>query len=121
MRVLMEVAMPNGPFNTFVREGKAGDKIGRVLEEIQPEAAYFSERNGHRDGTLICEMENASDIPRLAEPFLLTFDADVEFHVCMTPDDRATRTSTKSKRNGSKMPAGTGASPIKIAGRASPR
>jgi len=36
---------------------------------------------------MIVNMDNPSDVPRLAEPWFLTFNADVEFRVAMTPED----------------------------------
>ena len=87
MRMLVHVEMPLEPFNTAVRDGTAGEKIERILEAIRPEAAYFSERNGKRGGTFVVNVDSPSDVPRLAEPFFLTFDASVEFRICMTPED----------------------------------
>jgi hypothetical protein len=34
-------------------------------------------------------MESASQIPALAEPWFLNFNADVEFHPVMVPEDLA--------------------------------
>jgi hypothetical protein len=48
MRMLLNVQMPHEPFNTLAREGKVGAIIGRILEEIKPEAVYFTEQNGTR-------------------------------------------------------------------------
>jgi hypothetical protein len=59
----------------------------KILEDVKPESAYFTERNGHRGGVLIVEVANPSDVPRLAEPWFLTFNAEVEFRVAMTPED----------------------------------
>lgn len=87
MRMIMDVRMPNEPFNTLVREGVAGVKIQAILGDIKPEAAYFSERDGKRGGILVVDVPEPSAVPRLAEPFFLTFDATVEFRVCMTPED----------------------------------
>ena len=33
------------------------------------------------------DVADASKIPSLAEPFFLSFNADVEFHMTMTPED----------------------------------
>jgi hypothetical protein len=87
MRMLMKVWMPVEPFNTLVRNGTAGAKMQQVLEDIKPEAAYFTAVDGHRGGVIIVNMNDTSEIPRLAEPFFLNFDAEVEFHPCMTPED----------------------------------
>jgi len=85
--MLMKVSFPVEPFNTAVRDGSAGAKIGRALEEIKPEAVYFTEDEGHRGAILIVDVPNPSRVPALAEPWFLMFNASVEFKIVMTPDD----------------------------------
>ncbi len=87
MRMLMNVKFPHEPFNTAVRDGSAGNKIRRVLDEVKPEAAYFTEQDGHRGAILIVNLNDPSQIPAMAEPWFLLFDADIEFRVVMTPED----------------------------------
>jgi hypothetical protein len=87
MRMLMDVHFPLEPFNTAVRDGSAGQKIRRILEAIKPEVAYFSERDGKRGARLVVDVSDPSQVAILAEPWFLTFDAQVEFHVAMTPED----------------------------------
>lgn len=87
MRMLMHVGLPHEPFNTAVRNGSAGEKIRRILADLQPEAVYFTESGGRRAAILIVDVAEPSAVPRLAEPWFLTFAASVEFHVVMTPDD----------------------------------
>jgi len=87
MRVLMHIHLPIEPFNTAVRDGSAGQKMQRILEAIKPEAAYFCEHNGQRGGTWVVNVNDPSDIPRLAEPWFLTFNAEVEFRIAMTAED----------------------------------
>jgi len=89
MRMLMHVRFPLEPFNSAVRNGTAGEKIQRILESIKPEAVYFTEQNGHRGGTLVVNVKDYSEVPALAEPFFLTFNAEVEFRIAMTPEDLA--------------------------------
>ena len=83
----MNVRIPHQQFNAAVRDGTVGPKLNRILEAIKPEAAYFTEQNGHRGAVLIVDLPDPSKIPVLAEPWFLTFQADVEFRVAMTPDD----------------------------------
>ncbi len=85
--MLMNVKFPHEPFNTAVRDGSAGNKIRRVLDEVKPEAAYFTEQDGHRGAILIVNLNDPSQIPAMAEPWFLLFDADIEFRVVMTPED----------------------------------
>ncbi len=87
MRMLLNVRIPNGPFNKAVRDGSAGQKLRRILEDIKPEAVYFTELNGQRGAILIVDMADPSRVPSLAEPWRLAFDAEVEFRIAMTPED----------------------------------
>jgi hypothetical protein len=87
MRFLLHVEFPLEPFNTLVRNGTAGPKIQKILEAIKPEAAYFGELDGKRGGTLVVNINNPSEVPALAEPFFLTFNAETRFRVAMTPED----------------------------------
>jgi hypothetical protein len=85
--MLMNVKFPHEPFNTAIRDGSAGSKIRRVLDEVKPEVVYFTEQDGHRGATLIVNVNDPSQIPALAEPWFLLFDADIELRVAMTADD----------------------------------
>ncbi len=87
MRMLMHVTLPLEPFNTAVRDGSAGEKIRRILDATKPEAAYFTEQNGHRGGTFVVDLKDPSEVPALAEPWFLTFNAEIEFRIVMTPED----------------------------------
>ena len=87
MRMLMQVRFPLEPFNTLVKNGAAGRKLQQILEDIKPEAAYFFANNGQRGGILIVDVAEPSRIPFFAEPFFLTFNANVEFHPIMSPED----------------------------------
>jgi hypothetical protein len=85
----MEVQLPIEPFNKFVRDGTASQKIQKILEAIKPEATYFTEQDGHRGAMIIINMTDASQIPAFAEPWFLTFNAHCKFRIAMTPEDLA--------------------------------
>ena len=87
MRMIVDVKMPLEPFNSLVRNGTAGEIIQKILGDIKPEAAYFLARDGKRGATIVVDVADATKIPAIAEPFFLHFDASVEFHPCMTPED----------------------------------
>ena len=89
MKVLCTAELPPEPFNSLVRAGKAGELIQKILGEIQPEHVYFTELDGCRSAIMILNMESASEIPKIAEPFFLNFEADVKFRIVMTPEDLA--------------------------------
>jgi hypothetical protein len=85
--MLLNIRIPHEPFNAFVRDGTIGELMERILAESKPEAAYFTEQNGTRGAILIVNLEEASQIPKFAEPWFLTFNADCEFRVVMVADD----------------------------------
>jgi len=89
MRMMLTVTLPHEPFNTLVRENKAGQVIGRILDDLKPEAVYFMEHDGTRGAVLIIDVAEPSRIPSYAEPFFLNFNADCRFRVVMSPQDLA--------------------------------
>jgi hypothetical protein len=89
MRILLSVDIPHEPFNSLVRAGTAGDKLTKILDSLKPLAVYFTERDGHRGAELVIDVASPSDVPRFAEPFFLTFNADCRFRIAMSPDDLA--------------------------------
>jgi len=89
MRMLLHVKFPHEPFNTAVKDGTAGTKMRRILDELKPEAVYFTEFQGRRGGIMIINLDDPSKIPTFSEPWFLTFNADCEFHIVMTPEDLA--------------------------------
>jgi hypothetical protein len=66
-----------------------GAKIKQILDDLKPEAAYFTEQDGHRGAIFVVDVRNSSDIPKLAEPLFLSFNAEVKFRIAMTPEDIA--------------------------------
>jgi hypothetical protein len=87
MRFVLHISLPVEKFNQAVRDGSAGEKLRRILEETKPEAAYFCANEGKRGGFLVVDLADPSEIPRFAEPWFLLFDASVEFLPTMTPQD----------------------------------
>lgn len=87
MKMLLTVEMPHEPFNTLVRNGSAGQMLGRIIDAIKPEAAYFTEQDGMRVGIFVINVQNPSDVPSFSEPFFLVFQANCKFRILMSPDD----------------------------------
>jgi hypothetical protein len=87
MRMLLTVTMPHEPFNTLLRKKKAGEILGRILEEIKPEASYFTEQDGTRCAVLVINVADPSRVPSIAEPFFLNFNADCRFRIVMSPEE----------------------------------
>ena len=87
MRCLLKVAIPVAEGNAAIADGTLGSTIGSILSDLKPEAAYFAEDNGLRTGFLFVNLENASQIPAVCEPWFLAFNAKVEIHPAMNLED----------------------------------
>ncbi len=87
MRMLLQVRIPHAEFNAAVRDGSAEKKIKQILEQTKPEAVYFTEYDGRRGGIMIININDPSEVPKYAEPWFLSFNADVQFHIVMTPEE----------------------------------
>lgn len=87
MRFLVKVSVPNEKGNALIKDGSLGHKIGAILQEQHPEAAYFTEMDGQRTGLIFVNIEDTSEIVRIAEPWWLTFGGSVEWHPAMDSED----------------------------------
>jgi hypothetical protein len=63
--------------------------IQTILEQQKPEAAYFIAEGGRRTAMLIMNMDDASQIPAIAEPWFLALNAAIEVTPAMVPEDLA--------------------------------
>jgi hypothetical protein len=87
MRMIMLVQFPIEPFNTLVRNGPVPATMKKIMEAVKPEHIWFSEREGKRGAIMTVNVEDPSDVPRLAEPWFLALNAEVEFRIAMTAED----------------------------------
>lgn len=87
MKMVMITEFPPEPFNSHVRNGTIGDVIGNIVDSLTFESLHFVELDGCRGAVGICEIENSSEIPTYAEPFFLSFNAEVRFRIAMSPMD----------------------------------
>jgi Domain of unknown function (DUF3303) len=88
MRFLLKFSFPTtDETNSWFRDGSLGQKVESILEKLQPEAAYFGPTDGERGGYLIVNMDDASQIIAVGEPFFLELGAKVEIVPVMTPED----------------------------------
>ena len=89
MRFLVKVNIPVEAGNVAVKAGKLGTTIQSILADQTPEAVYFTDDNGQRTALVFIDMQDASQIPAIVEPWMLAFNASIEVHPVMVPEDLA--------------------------------
>ena len=89
MRCFIKVSIPTDVGNAKMKDGRLPKTIQSILAEQKPEAAYFYEENGKRTGAIFLDVADPSRIPAIAEPWFLAFNASIELHPAMTPEDLA--------------------------------
>lgn len=87
MRFLCKARLDIETANDLARDGKLGSTIQSIMEDIQPEVAYFVADDGQRTAVFVVDMDDASQIPAIAEPWFLAFDAEFEALPAMLAED----------------------------------
>ena len=86
MLMMMRVSIPGDTGNAAVKNGTFGSTIQKILGEMKPEAVYFAEENGMRTGYIFFQMTDSSELPAVAEPWFLAFNATLTVRPAMTPE-----------------------------------
>ncbi|MCW2719640.1 MAG: hypothetical protein QOG20_4281 [Pseudonocardiales bacterium] len=87
MRFMITCRIPVEKGNQLARAGTLGSTIQSIVEEMKPEVAYFADMEGGRGGYIVVNMDDASQIPAMAEPLFLGLGASIQIHPVMTPED----------------------------------
>src|SRR5688500_4062784 len=87
MRTMLTATLDVNASNKAFLDGSLPKIVEKVMAMTKPEAAYFTTVNGCRACILVFDMKDASQIPAIAEPFFLNFNAKVEFSPVMNVEE----------------------------------
>ena len=87
MRMLLKAHLDTRKANEANQDGTMQDRLGQLMDRLQPEAAYFYPEDGKRTVLLVFDMQDPSQIPPTLEPFFQTGEASVHLTPVMNRED----------------------------------
>jgi hypothetical protein len=87
MRYMMRFTIPNDTGNAALKDPKFGEKMQEFFKEIKAEAVYFTTIDGERGGYAVVNMNDASEMPALAEPLFFWLKSRIDWYPVMKPED----------------------------------
>ena len=87
MRMLLKATMDTEAANEAARAGTLGKTIESIVADLKPEAADFVAIDGKRTALIFFDMQDPSELPRVAEPWFLAFNASLEVQPAMVAAD----------------------------------
>ena len=87
MRMMLKVTVPVEVGNTTIKDGTLPKALQSTAERLKPEAAYFLAEDGKRTALFFFDMQDASQIPSIAEPLFMGMNASLTMVPVMNTDD----------------------------------
>jgi len=85
MRMLLRVSIPVETGNAAAKAGTLGTTIEQIVADLEP-----ANDDGQRSCSIVFDMKDTSQIPALAEPWFLAFNAKISLRPVMNPQDLVT-------------------------------
>jgi hypothetical protein len=89
VKILFQITFPVERFNELAREGTAGQKLAAIVEATKPESIYFTGSLSGRGAVAVYDFADGSQVPAVAEPWFLTFDAHIEYSLAISGQEMA--------------------------------
>jgi hypothetical protein len=87
MRFLISARIPTKKTNALIREGRFPQTFQSIMEDLQPEAAYFTDVDGARGGYFVVNVDEPSEMAVRTETLLQGLDAEIKIQFVWTPED----------------------------------
>lgn len=98
MRMMMKVSIPVEAGNRGVKEGILPKTVMGFVEQMKPEACYFTTEGGKRTAFLFFDLPDPTMMPTVAEPFFANLNAGVDWSPVMNLEDMKVGVEKTMKR-----------------------
>ncbi|MGW5848282.1 hypothetical protein ACWFQ8_10080 [Streptomyces sp. NPDC055254] len=89
MRVMLRAHMDTAATNEGIKTGSLPQVIKKLMDTVEPEAAYFGLHEGVRSCWLVFDLQDSAHLPPLVEDLFLQFNAEIEVAPVMNAEDLA--------------------------------
>src|SRR5881275_838675 len=87
MRMMLRFTLPVEKGNEAFKDGSLVKTTEAIMNDLKPEAAYFSLLDGRRGGIIFFDLADPSQIIEVVEPLFLGLNASIELLPVMSADD----------------------------------
>ena len=87
MRMMLKAVVDTAAGNAAMADGSVAQIIGRMVEQLHPEATYFAAEDGQRACFMVFDMTDAAALPVISEPLFTAGNARVTITPCMNLED----------------------------------
>jgi len=87
MRMLMTVQMETEAASRSMQDGSLPKLMESTLEQLHPEAAYFSTHEGLRTAYIVFDLQDPARMVEVAEPLFAGLNAKIDLTPAMKPED----------------------------------
>ncbi|MFI8962851.1 hypothetical protein ACIGO8_12090 [Streptomyces sp. NPDC053493] len=79
--------METAASNEAIEQGTLQKTIQSTLDELNPEAAYFTVSDGCRTAYVFFDLDDVSRMPKISEPFFMQLHAKIDYTPVMDRED----------------------------------
>jgi hypothetical protein len=83
----MKMQMDTEAGNKAITDGTLPKIMDQMMEQLKPEATYFTTQDGDRTAFIVFDLQDVADLPSISEPVFNHLHAKVSYAPVMTAED----------------------------------
>ncbi len=87
MRLMLRFTIPVEKGNETMLDGSMSTALKTLVEQLQPESAYFHLQDGQRAGTIFFEASNPEQMAAINEPLFAALNASIDIQPAISLEE----------------------------------